>query len=624
MENALRETQPGQTALLPSPFRQRFDLNKKYVSSLTGENLLRPYLLEAGLWGYSGSSGTTIGSKTADGPATWHWGWESVTCELRGHILGHWLSAAAHIGAQTKDIELQAKAAHIVSELARCQQANGGEWAGPFPEKYLHRIARGEAVWAPQYTLHKILMGLLDMAVAAGNAQALDVLVRFARWFSRWTEPFTPEQRDDILDWETGGMLEVWAGLYGVTGDPEHAELIRRYDRRRFFDRLLAGEDVLTNKHANTQIPEILGAARAWEVTGDTRWRRIVEAFWRSAVTERGTYCTGGGSCGEVWQPPFQLSARLHSPHEHCAVYNMMRLAQYLFRWTGDAVYADYWERNYLNAILSQQNADTGMVSYFLPMAAGSRKTWGTPTDDFWCCHGSLMQAHAICNRSIVFADREGFLVSQYLPSRTAWDAFGTNVEITITQDVLQGASVGQKFSHEGHMAIQHVHNPQSPVHRPDAYVYDLRVRCDAPAEFTLKLRIPAWVHGVPTALVNCEPVRTTQNSSFAAITRTWRDDRIHLVFPKTLTVEPLPDMPDTVAFLDGPLVLAGLVNEERTLFGDRERLETLLTPDQERHHGWWNTGHYRTLHQDKGFRFIPLCEIRDETYSVYFPIQKK
>ena len=158
-------------------------------------------------------------------------------------------------------------------------------------------------------------MGLFDMYAVAGNEQALDILVRFARWFHRWTQDFTREQMDDILDFETGGMLEVWANLYGVTGNESHRDLIDRYDRPRFFDRLLAGDDVLTNKHANTQIPEILGAARAYEVTGDERWRRIVEAFWKSAGTERGTYCTGGGSCGEIWQPPFALAARLHAPH---------------------------------------------------------------------------------------------------------------------------------------------------------------------------------------------------------------------------------------------------------------------------------------------------------------------
>ncbi len=147
---------------------------------------------------------------------------------------------------------------------------------------------RGKPVWAPHYTLHKTLMGLWDMYAVGGNAQALEILVKWARWFHRWSGQFSHEQMDQILEAETGGMLEVWANLYGLTGEREHYELIQRYDRRRLFDPLLAGEDVLTNMHMNTTIPEVQGAARAWEVTGEPRWRQIVDAYWRSGVTERG------------------------------------------------------------------------------------------------------------------------------------------------------------------------------------------------------------------------------------------------------------------------------------------------------------------------------------------------
>lgn len=179
-------------------------------------------------------------------------GWESLTSEVRGHFLGHWLSATAHLGRE--DAGIATKARHVVSELGRCQQANGGEWVGSFPPRYLARISAGTFVWAPQYTLHKIIMGLLDQHVVAGNAQPLEIVNAFATWFLRWTDPMDRVQLDDLLDWETGGLLEVWADLYALTGKPEHLELMRRYDRPRFFDPLLAGHDVLTNKHANTQI----------------------------------------------------------------------------------------------------------------------------------------------------------------------------------------------------------------------------------------------------------------------------------------------------------------------------------------------------------------------------------
>jgi len=606
-----------QVKLLPSLFQQRQNLDLRYLLSLDSTNLLRPYLLEASLWSYSGSVGTTVSDTTLDGPDTWHWGWESLTCDLRGHILGHWLSSAAHLITQTGNIELKAKADAIVAQLVRCQEAHENGWCGSFPERFMARIAAGKSAWAPQYVLHKLLAGLYDMSQVAGNQQALEILLAFADWFYQWTNPMSQEQLDDLLNFETGGMLEVWANLYGLTGEEKHRELINRYYRRCFFDRLLEGEDVLTNKHANTQIPEILGAARAYEVTSDEQFSRIVEAFWKSAVTTRGTYCTGGGTCGEVWQPPFSLSARLHAPHEHCTVYNMMRLADYLFRWTGDKIYADYWEQNYLNAILSQQNPDTGMITYFLPLGGGSKKKWGRPLHDFWCCHGTLMQAHAHPQDAALFEAEAGtiLVVSPYLPFDATWNG----VRITLTPDVQNGVSIGQGFSPAGHQAIQ-VYDVKIPVRRPEAFVYNLKI--EGEGHFELRLRVPEWVSGEPILLLNGETHPVTIKNGFATIKRDWKNESLRWILPKTLTTISLPDALEVVAFMDGPIVLAGIVDEERTLIGDASNPQTLLEPDQERHHGWWQTGTYRTKGQDRGFRFKPLYEVRDETYCVYFPVR--
>ena len=458
MKHVFSPVERGRVKLLPSLFERRAALNRRYMMSLTTENLLQNYYLEAGLWA------------PRDDPGEIHWGWESPTCQLRGHFLGHWLSAAAHLYANTGDPEVKGKADRIVSELARCQQENGGEWAGSIPEKYFDWIARGKRVWAPHYTVHKTLMGLFDMYALAGNEQALEVLINWARWFHRWSGQFTRAQMDDILDVETGGMLEVWANLYGVTGREEHLDLVRRYDRPRLFEPLLAGEDPLTNKHANTTIPEIQGAARAWEVTGERRWRDIVEAYWRQAVVERGFYCTGGQTCGEVWTPPNELSARLGDKNqEHCVVYNMMRLAEYLLRWTGDVSYADYWERNLYNGILAQQHPETGMVAYFLPLQAGASKRWGTPTEDFWCCHGTLVQAHAsFYTSSVYYEDADGLVVCQYLPTKLTWERAGGPVTVTQALDMRAAA-----------------------VRRPRSLALNLAVACAQPLEFTLKIRLP-------------------------------------------------------------------------------------------------------------------------------------
>ncbi|MDF2650243.1 MAG: hypothetical protein K0Q73_6048 [Paenibacillus sp.] len=625
-KTVMRDFPAGHVRLLPGPLKKRFELNKQYMMSLTNENLLRSFYLEAGLWSYSGNGGTTSATTTSmDGPEHWHWGWESPTCELRGHIMGHWLSAAARIYAQTGDPLVKAKADYILAELKRCQEANGGKWLAAFPETYMDRIAYGKFVWAPHYTIHKLLMGLYEIYAITDNEHAVHLMSGIADWFYRWTGHFSKEQMDDLLDLETGGMLETWADLYGITGDEKHLELIERYDRRRFFDALIEGKDVLTNKHANTQIAEILGAARVWEVTGDERYRKIVEAFWATAVTIRGYVATGAGDNGELWMPANEMAARLGVGQEHCCNYNMMRLAHVLLRWTGDPIYADYWERRFMNGVLAHQHGDTGMISYFLGAAAGSKKTWGSPTQHFWCCHGTLMQANASYESQIFMEEVSGITICQWLPSELHCDHGGNAISIRLEQEGQHGIYPLNNWSVEGMTAITKVNIPSIPVQRPDSFIYKITVKVEQATTFTLKLRMPWWLKGRPKISVNgIEPEqKVVEASSFFRLTREWLSgDTITLELSKALTAEPLPGEPGTYAFLDGPIVLAGLTSEERVLSGDPSRPDTMLAPDRERNHGWWNPGYYRTKAVDRGFRFIPLYEVKDESYSIYFPIQ--
>jgi len=623
MKQGLSGFSYDEVRFLNSIFKRKTELNRKYIMSLKNENLLQNYYLEAGLWSHSGK------------PEDIHWGWESPTSQLRGHFLGHWLSAAARIYAATKDMEVKAKADYIVKELARCQRENGGEWAGSTPEKYFHWIAQGKWVWAPHYTVHKTFMGLIEMYRLAGNEQALDIVINWAKWFYRWTGQFTKEQMDDILDFETGGMLEVWADLYEITGDKKYLELMYRYDRRRLFEPLLRGEDVLTNMHANTTIPEVLGAARAWEVTGEQRWRDIVMAYWDLAVDKRGTYCTGGQTCGEVWTPPGKMSARLGGKNqEHCTVYNMMRLAEVLFRWTGDVKYADHWERNLYNGILAQgywegsythgvkpEVSDKGLIAYFLPLRGGARKAWGSETEDFWCCHGTLVQANATHNMGIYYyRGSDEFVVAQYIPSEVVYN-HTERTKVLIRQNIDNLIGSMQKVN-----SI----NP-TVASRPNKMVIDIAIKVfdeagnsDTQAEFTLKLRVPWWVKGEAVLSINGEVQNIgSKPSGFISVRRVWSNDVVRLELPKGLYVCPLPDNPDVVAFMDGPVVLAGLCDEERILYGDKDAPETILIPDNEREWMNWLNG-YRTYNQERGIRFIPLYEVGYEPYTVYFQIKKR
>lgn len=615
MDKILKAFSYSDVKLLKGTLSRKTELNRKYLMKLETDKLLLNYYIEAGLWG--------MATDRLDGV---HGGWEAPGIQLRGHFLGHWLSASARIYAATGDMEVKAKADHIVSELSRCQKENGGEWAGSIPEKYLHWIAQGRSMWAPQYTLHKTFMGLIEMYQLTDNKQALEIAVNWAKWFTKWTRKFTREEFNRILDIETGGMLEVWADLYGITTNPEHLELLNCYDRPWLFDAIVKGEDLLTNMHANTTIPEILGAAKAYEVTGDNRWRDIVEAYWDLAVTERGTFCTGGQSTGEVWTPMQQISARLGDKNqEHCTVYNMMRLSEFLFRWTGDVKYADYWERGLHNGILAQGHwegsyvngikplvSDYALITYFLPLQAGSKKGWGTETGEFWCCHGSLLQANSTHNTGIYYKSEDEITVCQYIPSEVSFKAGNNNVRIKQIIDTLAGPIV--KIN-----PINYT-NPS----RPNKIVSEFTVESDSRTSLTMRFRMPWWLKGKATITINDEVQDIeTKPSSFVAITRAWSNDIVRIELPKGLITCPLPDQPDVVAFMDGPVVLAGLCDEERIIYGDKDHPETILLPHNEREWLTWKNV-YRTYNQERGIKFMPLNEVGYETYTVYFQIKNK
>lgn len=586
----LQPVPPGQVKLLTGPFEHRSRLNRDYVVSLKNKNLLQNFYLEAGL------TSPQLRLNTAEGRAAaedMHWGWESPTCQLRGHFLGHWLSAAAYIAASTGDTEVRGKADAVIAEMARIQEHNGGRWAASIPEKYFFWIAQGKPVWAPHYTVHKTFMGLIDMYKLTGNKQALDVAEKWAAWFADWTKGFSRTQMDDILDVETGGMLEVWSDLYGITKKPVYLELLSRYRRGRLFDELLAGRDPLTNKHANTTIPEAQGAARAYEVTGDAKWRDIAMAYWKSAVTNRGYYVTGGQTSGEIWTAPFKLSARLGDKNqEHCVVYNMMRLADYLYRWTGDVQYLDYIERNIYNGILAQQNRESGMVTYFLPMEAGAKKTWGSTTNDFWCCHGSLVQAQSRHDRYIYYTGADSLTIAQYIPSEA------TVGDLKVTQRFLSEAD------------DHRIHLSQDPADRPNHWVVDIKLTASKATPMTLNLRIPWWVQGKATLAINGkdEPI-DGKPSTYVSLKRAWNAEHLRLTLPKAVTAVPLPDLKEMIAFMDGPVVLAGLTDESRPLGGE-------LIPDNEREWSRWLEGNYRA----GTVRFIPLYNVIDQRYTLYFP----
>lgn len=603
---------------------ERAKLNREYLMSLENRYLTRNFDLEAGRFTNREIDVNAMG------------GWESPTCQLRGHFLGHWLSAAALYYEQTGDMELKAKADAVVAEIAACQKDNGGQWAASIPEKYLYWIAAGRNIWAPQYTIHKLLMGLVDLYLYAGNDEALEVADHFADWFDNWSAGYTREEFDNILDYETGGMLEIWAELLEITGSEKYRRLLSRYYRARLFEPLLQGEDVLTNMHANTTIPEILGCARAYEATGDEKWLEIVKAYWKCAVTDRGCFATGGQTQGEIWTPKMKLKARLGKRNqEHCTVYNMMRLAQFLFLETQDPAFLQYMEYNLYNGIMAQSyyravntesnREEKGLLTYFLPMQAGGRKGWSGEMDSFFCCHGTMVQANARLNEGIYYQDGSRLYVGQYLNSDVEFELTSGRVRIEQREDTMNGLL---QSSSENNVAqtVNEITGAQES--RPGVRKYVFTVRTKEPSAFTLALRIPEWIRAKALILVNGVTEETTADSTrFAEVYRVWEDgDQVTVILPIGLSFVALPDDASMGAFRYGPEVLVGVTSQERILClpeeDEGDPTKELVTED-ERQWGQWNV-HFRTEHQEPGISFVPINEIGYEPYQMYFKVEDR
>lgn len=600
--------------LLPSTAHEKRERDISYLMELREESMLLPYYNESGL---SGRMNYRLEQT--------HGGWDNPLSQIRGTFLGHFLSAAAYAVCGTGDGRLKAKADYIVAELYRCQQANGNGWAFSIPEKYLYGLIRGQRFWAPQYVCHKTMMGLMDMYLLTENKQALEILYGCADWFAQFTEHITREKMNQIMAFEeTGGLMEVWADLYAVTGAPKHLKLMKRYERPELMEPLCKGKDVLTNMHANATVVEILGCARAFEITGEERYKIATENYWELAVRKRGVFATGGSTDGEIWTPPGKQSSRLSDMNqEHCVVYHMIRLADYLYRFSGKREYLDYIEKNIENGIYAQgfwkartldgacepHEADTGVVCYYLPLMAGSSKKWGRKTEDFWCCHGTAVQANTRYIEWIYYRMTEGIVIAQYIPSVLETEVAGSRIQITMEEDDLCGDCIEIK-------AVA----GEIPV-RPNYLQYRIRIQSDG-TEVMIKLRIPEWVYGDVKLWINGVAVDVTAEDGYVQLKKEWTNDIITICLPKHLSTYPLSDDADCVAFMDGPVLLAGITDQEVLLYGEKERPETILRPHHEREWNSWRND-YKTIGQQKGIYFKPLKDIGRETYAVYFPIKK-
>lgn len=594
-------------------FRDRMNVDKRYLLELDSQCLLQNFYLEAGI--------IMPGLQMVPDPtkANLHWGWEAPVCQLRGHFLGHWLSAAAAFIATDGDNDLKVKLDFIVSELARCQELNGGEWVGSIPQKYMNRLARPEYIWSPQYTMHKTVMGLVDAYRYAGNKQALEIVDKLADWYVNWVDEMTKVDPQIAYKGEQGGMLEEWAELYSITGNSKYRKLVDAYKDHQIYKRLEKDGDALSDDHTNASIPVSHGSARLSEILDDKEqkeyYRKVTERFWEEAVDKRGMLATTGANAGEFWIPPHKMAQYIgDNDQEFCTVYNMVRLADYLFRWTGDNKYSDYIESAIYNGFLAQQNKFTGMPTYFLPLKAGSKKKWGSKRNDFWCCHGTMVQSPTLYPSLIYYIDEEekSITVAQYIPSRADVKLGNDSIVISQTTDMM---SYNNQVFFDDHAGGEKTR-------------WSIRFDISGSGDeaFSVKLRIPSWSASEPKAVVSKgDAVCSIENDHILIKADKTADISVNVLFDAKVKALPLDDQPELAALVDGPIVLAGLTDKDRGFAYSGDVSNALYQRTEHTYTTYvWKQNTYITKDQPENFEMIPLYEVTDEAYTVYFTLKEK
>ena len=430
-------------------------------------------------------------------------------------MLGHYLSALSLMYASTGDAELKQRVDYLVAGLAECQSnsVSAGFHAGylsAFPESFIDRVENRKPVWAPWYTLHKIMAGLFDASQLCGNAQALEVLTNMANWVKFRVDNLPEEKMQASLDTEFGGMNEVLANLYGVTGNADYLKTAEAFNQKTIFDPLARGEDKLNGLHANTQIPKMIGAARQYELTGDARDADIAKFFWERVALHR-SYVIGGHSDREHFFPTNDFAKHLSAETaETCNTYNMLKLTRHLFAWQPDATTMDFYERALYNDILASQDPDTGMFTYFMSLKPGHFKTYSTPDISFWCCVGTGMENHAKYGDTIYFHGDNSLFVNLFIPSELSWP----EKNLVVRQET--------KF--------------------PESDTTVLTFQTPTPAQLALKIRWPAWAEKISVRVNGKKQKISGAPGSYVSLDREWHNgDRVEIQLPMKLHTEPLP-----------------------------------------------------------------------------------
>ncbi|WP_443938965.1 beta-L-arabinofuranosidase domain-containing protein [Pedobacter sp. MW01-1-1] len=511
--------------LLDEPFKQAQETDLNYILSLDPDRLLAPYLKESGLTPKAESYGN----------------WENTG--LDGHIGGHYLSALSMMYAATHDKTVKERIDYVIRELNACQQKNGNG--------YLSGIPKGKVMWAeikagniraasfslngrwvPLYNIHKIYAGLYDAYFFAGNTQAKGMLIALTDWCIDLVSGLRDAQVQEMLKSEHGGLNEIFAKVYDLTGNKKYLKLAIQFSDLALLNPLLKGKDALTGIHANTQIPKVIGFEQIALLNGDKKWSEASAFFWNTVVEHR-SIAIGGNSVREHFNPTNDFSSMIESREgpETCNSYNMLKLSEQLFLSSTLAKYMDYYEETVYNHILSTQRPAGGFV-YFTPIRPGHYRTYSSPQESFWCCVGSGLENHAKYGEIIYAHTASDLFVNLFIASELAWEEKGLH----ITQEVDLAKNDVAKF----------------------------RLKLKKSARFGIRFRAPYWVkEGATQVSINGKKVTVTKDANgYFGINRLWQsNDLIEVKMPMHVETVFLPDGSDWLAFKRGPFVLAAALD---------------------------------------------------------------
>ncbi len=514
----------GDVTLLDGPLKKARDLNINTLLKYDCDRLLAPYLKEAGL--------------TPKGKSYPNWD------GLDGHVGGHYLTAMA-INAATGDKECQKRMEYFISELQACADANAKnhpEWGKgyvggvPGSDRIWGNFKKGNfgpyyGAWVPFYNIHKMYAGLRDAWVYCGNEQAKQLFLGFCDWAIDLTAGLTDAQVERALDTEHGGMNEVLADAYAITGEQKYLDVARRFSHRRLLNPLMQRRDILDNMHANTQVPKVIGFERIAELGGDEAYHTAGAYFWDIVTGER-TLAFGGNSRREHFpsKEACQDFVQDIDGPESCNTNNMMKLTEDLHRRNPEARFADYYEVAMFNHILSTQHPEHGGYVYFTSARPRHYRNYSAPNEAMWCCVGTGMENHGKYGQFVYTHHANALYVNLFVASELNWKEKGLKLR----------QETQFPYAESSRITITQSPNTKQPI--------------------PIMVRYPGWVKpGQFSVKVNGKPVSiVTGPASYVTIDRQWKKgDVVDIQFPMHNSVKYLPNMPQYIALMHGPIMLA-------------------------------------------------------------------